>query len=892
MCMFVFQTKTTRMRKVISFLIALAIAGMTALWADVATPNPVKMKQPDGSTITLRLHGDEFHSWYTSEDGKTVYKRDSNGWWKASSGPRISSRQLEKAKAMRAERDRMIARNSKDGLGLGFGSNHFLIILVQWKDQQFQDGASDYFKRALAETGFSDNGSVGSAKDYYTDASNGQFTPNFDVYGPITLERNHNEWPEEDPSHHYIMARTMIQEAVSILDETVDLSQYDNNGDGYIDNVYMFYPGYAQSNGGGEDTIWPHAWAADDGVAHDGVYIGSYACSSELNGNEGTVLNGIGTFCHEFGHVIGLPDLYDTDYETNGEAFYPASWNLMASGNHNASGRIPARLSSYERYLLGYITTLEDLSTTSGNKTIENLSENRAFILPTPNKGEFFLLEARDGQKWDSPLPEGMLIYHIDRSANLVAGQTAAERWDSWSLINGYGEHPCYYILIPDPSLTIYGYYSITGEYFSSFYDLWTFPSSPNTQWGVSYNVTEYEPEAWDGSRPWKLSNISYSDGKAYVTVGQGERSISGSITDKSDGEPVEGAYVIVSVPQSSSRAPKPLSLASARSAALYETVTDSEGTYKIVLSDEAPTSLVVSVFATGYLPEEESVTGVSIHKDFSLTPIINLLGNEVSLTKTVFPITSGYAWGYNQTGQNYTVAQKFTASEISHLAGGKIKAIQYGCWATGEEIWVFVDFGTTNRVLARKVENPSDGYYARSFGNTVDVSDANITIPKNTDIYIGYMVKNADNTYIVYTDSGPAADSSFLMYYDFSTTEAGGNNWVDVRKDWNWGAYNSLIAASVEPTKDINPGATLSDMGFSYINIPSGTLTAGSTMPLKIESSKSFRPQKITWYMDGVQIDGDSVTLTAGKHVVCAKLEYFDDVKTEDKLEVRINVQ
>ena len=80
--------------------------------------------------------------------------------------------------------------------------------------------------------------------------------------------------------------------------------------------------------------------------------------------------------------------------------------------------------------------------------------------------------------------------------------------------------------------------------------------------------------------------------------------------------------------------------------------------------------------------------------------------------------------------------------------------------------------------------------------------------------------------------------------------------------------------------------------MGISYISVPSGTLTAGSTLPLKVVSSKSFRPQTITWYMDGVKIDGDSVTLTAGKHVIRAKLEYNDSDNTEDKLEVRINVQ
>lgn len=867
-----------RMRKTLSLIIALLIAATTALWADVATPDPVKMKQPDGSTITLRLHGDEFNSWYTSEDGKTLYVRDANGWWKPSGGPVINRSSIEKAKSMRAQRDRMFRQNSKAGLGLGWGSNHFLIILVEWQDQKFQDGAGDYFSRALGQTGFSDNGSVGSAKDYYTDASSGRFTPNFDVYGPITLDYNSTDFPANDVQHHYYFAQKMVQDALIKLDATVDFKQYDNNNDGFIDNVYMFYPGYAQSNGGGDNTIWPHAWSAYDGVEHDGVYLNSYACSAELNGNSGTTLNGIGTFCHEFGHVIGMPDLYDTDYSTNGQARHPGSWNLMAGGNHNSSGRIPARLSTYERYILGYITDADiEVLDSPGNKTIQGLSANKFYQIPTGNDGEFFMPEVRDGSVWDSPLPAGMIIYHIDRSQNMVSGMTAAQRWEDWTLINGFSDHPCDYLKAPN--LDYYQYDQ-----------LMVFPKDPYG--GYYYNVTEYAPEAWDGNAPFNLNNIIYDSGKAYFSLALFNRAVSGTVTDNSDGAPVEGAYVIVSRPDAAPRHKKVTTLANARSTALYETTTDNEGKYKINLSDDDPMSLEISVFATGYLPAAETVTGVVVHKDFSLTPVLNKDGNTVALSKTVFPISSGAAWGYNQTGQNYTVAQKFTASEISHLVGGTIKEIQYGCWATGEEVWVFVDFGTTDRVLARKVIEPSDGFYRNAFGNTVDVSDANIVIPANTDVYIGYMVKNANHTFIVYADDGPSAEGSFMLYYGFSTTQAGGSNWVDVKNDWGWDATNTLISASVEPVKTINSGATLSDMGISYISVPSGTLTAGSTLPLKVVSSKSFRPQTITWYMDGVKIDGDSVTLTAGKHVIRAKLEYNDSDNTEDKLEVRINVQ
>ena len=334
-----------------------------ALRAEVATPHPVTMRQPDGSTITLRLNGDEFCSWYTSLDGRRMYRQSADGWWKPVSGSGPSRAMRSAAASRRQERDAMMARRKEP---LGFGQRHFLVILVEWSDQKFQDGAADYFSRALNEEGFADSGSVGSARDYYLDASYGQFEPQFDVLGPVTLERKHNEWPEggdpEDDDHHYYMARAMVREAIAMMDDEVDFSRYDIDGDGYMDSVYMFYPGYAQSNGGGSDTIWPHAWGVYSSERYDGVRIGAYACSSELQGGSGKELQGIGTFCHEFGHVLGLPDLYDTDYEENGQAFHPASWNLMAGGNHNSSGCVPARLSTYERYLLGYITEVKELT--------------------------------------------------------------------------------------------------------------------------------------------------------------------------------------------------------------------------------------------------------------------------------------------------------------------------------------------------------------------------------------------------------------------------------------------------------------------------------------------------------------------------------------------------
>lgn len=862
------------MRKLLSLIAALLLAGLTAAWADPANPDPIKMKQPDGSTITLCLHGDEYYSWYTSEDGKTLYKKDASGWWRPAGKPTLNQREISEAKLLRAKRDELFKPRSKDGLGLGWGSNHFIVILVEWADYKFQDGAGDYFTRMLNQNGFSDNGCVGSAKDYYTDASYGDFTPSFDVYGPVTLSRNHTDWPEGDnPEKHYDMARVSLKEAIDILDPTVDFSQYDNNNDGLVDNVYMFYPGYAASNGA-ENAIWPHSSSITKSTG-DGVTFRSYACSSELRGTSGTAKNGCGTFCHEFGHVIGLPDLYDTDYGTHGSARHPSSWNLMAGGNHNSNGRIPARMSSIERQILGYLTNedIVDLST-AGSKTIGNLSSKKFYKLPVAsNEGEFFLAEVRDGQVWDSPLPKGLLIYHIDQSQNVIDNMTAAQRWSNWKLINGYEEHPCDYLLCPDESAY--------GGSAKDYYELWTFPS--DDYGGQYYNVTTYYPTAWDGSQPYALTHIAYSNGQASFTVSEGKRTLSGIIKSAHDGSVIPNAIVVASKPASNSML-RHISLSAARQRAVHETTSDGNGVYTIELDDNDPETLEVYVFATGFVSTMETATGRIMHKDFSLAPVIKTpLANTYS--KANLPITQASRWGYNQSGVSYTVAQHYTAEELQEHVGKTISSIAFSANAAEQEVYVFVDFGTTQRAVMQRAWSINATLYTTP-NNSVDISSSGITIPANTDMYIGYTINNCTEGYPVYLDYSTANDGGFYFKKAF-TTEAGGN-WINAKEEWSYDKYNAMVSFTLLSTTSIDDNAKLTDLGLCYINIPE-TLTAGQTLNLKTVNSRTRTPVETWWYIDGKQQSSTSVILTNGNHTIKAELSFMDG--TRDTVEATITV-
>ncbi len=881
------------MRKAfLSIFLLLVVSGWMVLWADSATPYPLKMQQPDGSTITLRLHGDEFCSWYTSEDGRTVYRKGPDGWWRPDNGSRPNRVMIAEAKARRQARDAALAPARQEGLG--FGEKHFLVILVQWSDQRFRAGADDYFTRALNQSGFSDNGSVGSARDYYMDASQGQFTPVFDVYGPVTLSRKHTDFPSGDGEKHYDMARTMIKEAAALLDAEVDFSAYDLNDDGNVDSIYLLFPGYAQSAGGGEDTIWPHKSSISGSVIHDGVYLKTYACSSELRGKSGTDRSGIGTFCHEFGHVVGLPDLYDTNYEEDGQAIHPSSWNLMASGNHNGDGIIPARMSVYERYILGYIKEVHDLDT-PGEKQIPGLDTPTFYRIPTNNEGEFFLPEVRDGKGFDSTLPPGMIIYHVDRSQNVVSGKTATQRWDDWDLINGYSDHPCHYLEIPDDSLRPYGKYTMYNEnYKNSFYSLWVFPK--NSDWDVSYDVRDYSLRAWDGTDAGKLSGINYADGKASFVFAQGSRSVSGYVTDAQTGEPLKDAVVLIEPASSSASGParamtRSLTLSAARAAArasssgYLEAVTDEYGYYFVSLEDTYSQQLQLSFFASGYYAEHILAEGWALRRDVSLESVIQ--GGETGVTKTQFPIEKYTSVRFTNVS-DYAVAQHYTEEELKDYVGGVINSIGFSTKASGEEVWVFVDYGTTTRTFSRRVQKVNTTVYSDAPANRVDISDAMVTIPAGTDLYVGYLIKSSDADYPAVADlNKDSPEGGFMLSSSFNTSvPPDPSSWADRTSTYG----NAVIDMMVDVPKKLDPAATFADLGISYIDLPSGTLSSGQQLPLKLVMSPAAKASVVSWFYDGQLVEGESLVLTAGTHTLTARLKFTSG--REEKVESQIVVQ
>ena len=395
-----------------------AIAFSVSLWAVTATPYPFTVTQPDGTTITVRLHGDEYHSYYTTEDG-TPLRRLDNGFFVEDYT--VKENFASTAAQRRAATIRPREEATKFPLT---GSPKSLVLLVGFKDLPFEQSLED-FNNLLNQSGYDYNGATGSCRDYFIAASDSVFQPQFDVYGPFTVDGNMADYGAENGDTHDKDPYSMVIDAcVTASENGVDFSQYDTDNDGVLDNVFIYYAGHNQAEGGPANSIWPHkASVAWRNAKVDGKYLATYACTSEYSGSAGTRRASIGTFCHEFGHVLGLPDLYDTGYK-----YYTVSnWSIMCSGNYNNSGRTPPTYSAYERFYLGWLKP-EQLND-KGQYSLEPLQEsNQAYILANqahnlnggnPNPSEFFILEYRTKTGWDTYLHgSGMLVWHIDYLAS------------------------------------------------------------------------------------------------------------------------------------------------------------------------------------------------------------------------------------------------------------------------------------------------------------------------------------------------------------------------------------------------------------------------------------------------------------------------------------------
>lgn len=297
------------------------------------------------------------------------------------------------------------------------GEQKAIVILVEYTDVKFtHPHPYEYFHDMLNKEGFSDPeyGGTGSCRDYFIESSMGKFVPQFDVFGPVTLPNNRAYYGANSYSGLDPRASQMVVDACRALDAEVDFAEYDRDNDGVIDNVFLFYAGQGEATYGPDDSVWPHSSSVSGGIWLDGKMLSTYGCTNEWGYDRP---DGIGTFVHEFSHVIGLPDLYSTSSHLT---CTPGNWNVLDYGPYNNDGRTPPAYSTFERNALGWIDP-EDLTADGQLHELPDLrASNVAYRLINPaNRSEFYLFENRCLKGSDEFLPgEGMLVWHVEYNAS------------------------------------------------------------------------------------------------------------------------------------------------------------------------------------------------------------------------------------------------------------------------------------------------------------------------------------------------------------------------------------------------------------------------------------------------------------------------------------------
>ncbi len=468
----------------------------TAVMAVPAWRGALSRTQPDGTVLTYYLVGDEHYHSYVTEDGILIGERPDGGLCyltEEAGETRVSSMLAHAAGSRSVQEQELItqrglrdfpqvyrqktggpSRVRKWGLDGNFptkGEVKGLVILVEFKDNEFQpDYNQALYERQLNEEGYSDYGATGSARDYFIAQSMGQFTPQFDVIGPVKLPKIMSYYGASTNMGNDVRPNEMVVDACRIAHDSlsVDFSQYDYNNDGEVDFVFILYAGYGQSYGASSNTIWPHMstlQAQGTYLTLNSKSINRYACSCELNGHSGTEIDGIGAVCHEFGHVLGLPDFYNTYSSSQTQL---GSWDVMDGGSYNNNSRTPPSYTAFERFSVGWMD-LTELDTPSDSVTLEEISQhNVGYRVSTANENEFFTLENHQQVGWDKyQAGRGLMIIHV------VYDQGA---WDKNNVNSGM--LPRYDLMEADGTQ---GYDQATDLYPIAGNDMFTDYSKPNS---------------------------------------------------------------------------------------------------------------------------------------------------------------------------------------------------------------------------------------------------------------------------------------------------------------------------------------------------------------------------------------------------------------------------
>lgn len=437
------------MKKIIAML-SLALAASTT-FAVPAKQAKKTLTLADGTQVVATLMGDEYMNWWQADNGmRYVESQDKEGVYEAANMDVMAAHaQMRRAiiGEKRAKRLNSVVKPVNMSFSSGqqrvqIGDEHItytgkkkgIIILVQFPNQKFETGHDNtYYKMVANEKGLThEDGYVGSVSDYFLSQSNGQFELDFDIAGPYTLSHTSSYYGKNDGANIDTKVGYMIQEGCdAAVADGFNFNDYDWDGDGYADQVFVLYAGLGEASGGDAKTVWPHEYQIRytcvgkvlNYTAEGKGKVDTYACANEMerviNNATGTYTNelklaGIGTICHEFSHCLGFADMYDTS--SNGGNYGMGFYDVMSAGSYNGGGFTPCNYTAYERIYAGWTEpiVLDEPATIKAMQSSEDYG--RPFILYNDkHPDEFYTLENRQKKGWDAELyGSGLMITHVD----------------------------------------------------------------------------------------------------------------------------------------------------------------------------------------------------------------------------------------------------------------------------------------------------------------------------------------------------------------------------------------------------------------------------------------------------------------------------------------------
>ena len=437
------------------FTLALALSVWAGAMAVPARPRTNTITLDDGSTLTVTKVGDEWHHRTLTTDGKAVARAaDGKFYYIGADGKRsnvpardaafrtaseqaflqslnslstVNSKAVKRAKTVAKRNDGRRRASQVPNLA----SPRVPIVLVQFSDVKFSKPDTEI--KSYYETQMNEKGGV-SCYQYFVDQSEGKYTPQFDILGPVTISKRATYGGNDSDGNDQGLGQ-FVKDAVAKL-PNVDWSLYDNNKDGEVDVIVLQYAGVGEASSYEDESIWPCQWSVYEATCEweyndltddwdlvkegapinvNGYTIDKFAVFNEMNGtydDEPGDIDGVGTFCHEFSHCLGLPDFYDVDYAGH---FGMGNWSCLDGGCNNNLGYTPCGYTAYEKEFMGWKQTEEAVQGTTYSLEASVLTTGKGIkIISDSDPNEYYILENRQLSGWDAYLPNhGLMITHV-----------------------------------------------------------------------------------------------------------------------------------------------------------------------------------------------------------------------------------------------------------------------------------------------------------------------------------------------------------------------------------------------------------------------------------------------------------------------------------------------